>query len=81
MLSRLIGPNAEAQGAGLMPVRFSWGFTAHDAARRREGSAMDDKTGTQQRLDTLLRDFEALRHRLIGYPSNRTSTTRLYCPS
>ncbi len=29
---------------------------------------MDAKTGTQERLDTLLRDFEELRHRLVGYP-------------
>ena len=32
---------------------------------------MEDKTATQQRLDTLLRDFEELRHRLVGYPCNQ----------
>ena len=31
----------------------------------------DDKTVTQQRLDALLRDFEELRHRLVGYPCNQ----------
>ena len=29
---------------------------------------MNDRPRTQQRLDTLLRDFEALRHQLVGYP-------------
>ena len=32
---------------------------------------MADKTDTQQRLDALLRDFEELRHRLVGYPCNQ----------
>ena len=32
---------------------------------------MDDKIGTQDRLDALLRDFEELRHRLVGYPCNQ----------
>ena len=32
---------------------------------------MDDKTATQERLDTLLRDFEALRPQLVGYPCNQ----------
>ena len=33
---------------------------------------MEASTGTQQRLDTLLRDFEELRHRLVGYPCNQS---------
>ena len=33
---------------------------------------MEDKTGTQERLDALLRDFEALRHQLVGYPCNQS---------
>ena len=32
---------------------------------------MQDKTRTQERLNALLRDFEALRHRLVGYPCNQ----------
>ena len=32
---------------------------------------MQDMTPTQQRLDALLRDFEELRHRLVGYPCNQ----------
>ena len=33
---------------------------------------MQDKTRTQERLDALLRDFETLRHRLVGYPCNQS---------
>ena len=32
---------------------------------------MNEKTATQHRLDGLLRDFEELRHRLVGYPCNQ----------
>ena len=32
---------------------------------------MQDQTPTQHRLDALLRDFEELRHRLVGYPCNQ----------
>ena len=32
---------------------------------------MQDPTTTQSRLDTLLRDFEELRDRLVGYPCNQ----------
>ena len=32
---------------------------------------MQDQTPTQNRLDALLRDFEELRHRLVGYPCNQ----------
>ena len=32
---------------------------------------MQDHNTTQNRLDTLLRDFEELRHRLVGYPCNQ----------
>ena len=32
---------------------------------------MQDNTPTQNRLDALLRDFEELRHRLVGYPCNQ----------
>ena len=33
---------------------------------------MEVSTGTQQRLDALLRNFEELRHRLVGYPCNQS---------
>ena len=33
---------------------------------------MEDESGTQERLDALLRDFEALRHHLVGYPCNQS---------
>ena len=32
---------------------------------------MNNQTTTQSRLDTLLRDFEELRDRLVGYPCNQ----------